>query len=100
MARTLQPAGHDRRIGSSVLFENEVGNVSMKHNFLLRGRDVTTLLLALWASIFAYVGFQTFVQGGPLLPVVLYGDPQAISMRFGIPYVLAWLGFWSQGHMV
>lgn len=72
----------------------------MKHNFLLRGRDVTTLLLVLWASIFALVGFETFVKGGPLLPVVLYGDPQAISMRFGIPYILAWFGFWSQGHLI
>lgn len=72
----------------------------MKHNCRLRGRDVTTLLLVLWASIFAFIGYQTFVKGGPLLPMVLYGDPQAISMRFGIPYVLAWFGFWSQGHMV
>ena len=46
----------------------------MNRGFLLRGRDVTTLVCALWGLVFAGIGLATMAQSGPFSPIRWYGE--------------------------
>jgi len=71
----------------------------MNSGFLLRGRDVTTLVCALWGSVFAGIGLATMWQSGPFSPIRWYGETMSDAVGRSLwRQDFAHLGLSSGGH--
>lgn len=73
----------------------------MNRGFLLRGRDVTTLVFVLWGLVFAGIGLATMAQAGPFSPIRWYGETMSDAVGRSLRQQdFAHLGLSSGGYTI